>query len=117
MARKLKPETRAKRLVEDVSEKQYDQAYQLAVNLVFMEDKLDETRESIKESPLSIAYDNGGGQSGTRVNPEYQAYEALLKQYGATLRQFQEMTGKKPEEKGSKLASLRSKSSFALGGE
>lgn len=114
MARKLKPETRAKRLCENISEDRYDQAFQLAMNLLFMEEKLDETRERIAGMPTAIEYDNGGGQCGIRVNPEYQAYESLLKSYCSTLKSFEELTGMKADKDGGDLAAFRGRLSFEL---
>lgn len=115
MARKLKPETRAKRLCESISENKYEQAMQLALNLLFMEEKLDETRERISGMPTAIEYDNGGGQSGIRVNPEYQAYENLLKSYCSTLKSFCELTGMKADKTtGGELAAFRGRLSFSL---
>lgn len=114
MARKLKPETRAKRLCEGIQEEKYEQAYQLALNLIFMEYKLDETRFRIADMPTAIEYDNGGGQSGIRINPEYQAYEALLKSYCSTLKSFEELTGTKADKDGGDLAAFRGRLSFEL---
>ena len=114
MARKLKPETRAKRLCENIQGEKYDQAFQLALNLLFMEEKLDETRARIAGMPTVIEYDNGGGQCGIRVNPEYQAYESLLKSYCSTLKSFEELTGIKAEKAGGELAAFRGKLSFSL---
>ncbi len=39
----------------------------------------------IKDEDLIVGYDNGGGQSGTRENPFYPAYEKLLSSFTKTL--------------------------------
>lgn len=52
-------------------------------NTAWMKAKLDETRETIKNTAVAIPYDNGGGQTGVRENPLYKGYEALWKSYMA----------------------------------
>ena len=58
-----------------------------------MEHKLDEAREEIADAPLSVEYDNGGGQCGTRKNPSMDAYNALMATYTRALKQLCEMLG------------------------
>ena len=58
---------------------------ELAESVIFMQRKLEETRELIKGEPLVIAYDNGGGQSGIRENPSYISYEKLFATYSKGL--------------------------------
>jgi hypothetical protein len=110
MARKVKPETRAKRLVETAPASRYDQAYQLALNIVFMEDKLDQAREMIGTTSVTIPYDNGGGQMGIRENPAFKGFHALLKSYMAAIDELAKLIEedkqvKKEEE--SPLAAVR----------
>lgn len=50
-------------------------------NVSWMKVKLDDARESIGEDGITVAYDNGGGQTGVRENPAFRAYEALWKTY------------------------------------
>lgn len=50
-------------------------------NLAWMKSKLDDARETIKNSQVAIPYDNGGGQRGIRENPLFKGYEALWKSY------------------------------------
>ena len=45
----------------------------------------------MKNEPLVIEYDNGGGQCGIRENPHYTAYEKLLTTYNKSLRQLTEI--------------------------
>ena len=99
MARKLKPETRAKRMAEPAPESKYEQAYQIALNIIFMEEKLDQARELIGTTSVAIQYDNGGGQRGIRENPAYKGYGALLKSYIAAIDQLEKLTGDNAEEK------------------
>lgn len=50
-------------------------------NTSWMKSKLDEARETIKNTSVAIPYDNGGGQTGIRENPLFKGYEALWKSY------------------------------------
>lgn len=50
-------------------------------NVIFMENKLYETLQDAQNEPLTVFYDNGGGQTGTRENPIFKAYESLFKSY------------------------------------
>jgi hypothetical protein len=50
-------------------------------NAAWMKAKLDDARAEIKDSSVAIPYDNGGGQTGIRENPQFKAYEALWKSY------------------------------------
>lgn len=75
--------------------------------------QLEDARKRLVNEPLVIEYDNGGGQSGIRENPEWTAYEKLLKSYQATLRAISLQNGKKSSEKktgiGSPLQNFRGK--------
>jgi FPC/CPF motif-containing protein YcgG len=74
---------------------------------------LESARTRLEKEPLVIEYDNGGGQYGIRENPEWTAYEKLLKSYQATLRAIALQTNSKAKEKdtgiGSPLMNLRGK--------
>ena len=72
----------------------HDEALALARAVVMMSDKITETIETIKDSPLVIPYDNGGGQTGIRENPEYIAFEKLMASYTKSLRQLMEIVEK-----------------------
>lgn len=52
-------------------------------NVSWMQVRLDDLREEIKDSEVVIEYNNGGGQKGVRENPVYTAYEKLWKSYMA----------------------------------
>lgn len=92
MARK-KPETIAKELVSGVDEQWRADALELAMNVLFMRSKIQETRAAMSEEPLVVPYENGPTQSGIRENPIYKSYEALLKTYRATLIDLRELIG------------------------
>ncbi len=68
-----------------------ERAIELATNVLFLEKKLGETRKLALSEPAVVEYDNGGGQSGTRVSPWVQSYTSLLKTYQAAIRQLSEM--------------------------
>ena len=54
-------------------------------NVAWMKVKLDDARDSIGDAELVAPYDNGGGQTGERENPEIRGYENLWKSYMAGL--------------------------------
>jgi hypothetical protein len=80
----------------------HDEALELAESVLFMADKLKESREAMKNEPLVIDYDNGGGQKGIRENPHYSAYEKLLASYIRGLDQLTKIVENgQPEKKDS----------------
>lgn len=85
---------------------------ELEAQAEFQRKTLEESRNRLVNEPLVIEYDNGGGQSGIRENPEWLAYEKLLKSYQATLRAIAVQNGNKSKEKqtgiGSPLMNFRS---------
>jgi len=50
----------------------------LIEQLDLIADRLVEEGKKIQTEELVVEYDNGGGQTGTRENPFYPAYEKLL---------------------------------------
>ena len=86
---------------------------ELQAQAEFQRVKLEAARKRLANEPLVIEYDNGGGQSGIRENPEWLAYEKLLKSYHATLRAITAQNGNKASEKqtgiGSPLVNFRGK--------
>lgn len=84
----------------------HDEALELAESVLFMANKLAESRKILKDEPLVIEYDNGGGQTGIRENPHYTAYEHLLTSYNKALRQLTEIVEKgSPTRKASGILS------------
>ena len=57
-------------------------------NLAWMRVKLDDTREQMTEESVTVAYDNGGGQTGIRENPIFKGYEKLLHSYIENLKVY-----------------------------
>lgn len=72
----------------------HDEALELAESVLFMAAKLEESRKAMKDEPIVIPYDNGGGQCGIRENPHYTAYEHLVTAYNKSLRQLTEIIEK-----------------------
>lgn len=50
-------------------------------NVGWMKERLDAIRDEIGEDSAVIEYNNGGGQSGIRVNPLYKEYESMWTAY------------------------------------
>ena len=66
-------------------------AKSLIADAEFMRGKLQEARAELENEPLTVEYDNGGGQRGTRRNPAFDAYESLLKTFCTTVRTLKEI--------------------------
>ena len=85
----------------------------LEAQAAFMRSALRKQKKALKDQPFVVEYDNGGGQIGTKENPEWTAYEKLLKSYHATLRAIAAQQGGKAKEKttgiGSPLTNYRNK--------
>ena len=83
---------------------------ELVHNILFMEDRLKDTREKAAKMDMVIPYDNGGGQKGIRKNPVFEEYAQIFNAYKAGLAQLTAMVeahgNARPEAK-SKLAELR----------
>lgn len=79
----------------------------------FMRSALRKQKKALKDQPFVVKYDNGGGQIGTKENPEWTTYEKMLKSYHATLRAIAAQQGGKAKEKttgiGSPLTNYRKK--------
>lgn len=86
-------------LLSHANPKMAQHAAELYEAVEFMRKKLIESREAMGDMDIVIPYDNGGGQTGIRENPSFNAYEKLLKSYTAALDKLEAMTGAKPEER------------------
>ena len=67
---------------------------ELAENAYFMRGKLMETRREMEDADVTVEYDNGGGQRGTRENPIFKGYHALLTSYRKTVEQLVDILGR-----------------------
>ena len=88
-----KERNEAEALCSGVPEKIRPYAVELALNVIFQCAKLAETRKAMEKnrSQLIVAYNNGGGQSGIRKNPVYEAYNQLMANYRKSLAQLVEL--------------------------
>lgn len=50
-------------------------------NVAWMKVRLDMAREKLSSEEMSIEYNNGGGQQGTKENPAFAAYNSMWKSY------------------------------------
>lgn len=96
MAKKIT--SKAEQLVSGVHTL-HDEALELAKSVLFMAVKLEESREAMKNEPLVIPYDNGGGQVGIRENPHYTAFEKLMATYTRSLDQLTKIIEKGSQNK------------------
>ena len=87
----------------------HDEALELAESVVFMAAKLEESRKVMKNEPIVIPYDNGGGQTGVRENPAFTAYEKLLATYTKSLTALRDVIGDGAPKEMSALDDLRRK--------
>lgn len=84
---------------------------ELEAQAEFQRTKLEEFRKSLANEPYTLEYLTAGGNTRYCENPEWLAYEKLLKSYHATLRAITAQTGGKSQEKqtgiGSPLMNFR----------
>ena len=107
-------------LIKRLPEHERKDARELSDNILFMRQRLKETRIGLDGQPVVIPYDNGGGQTGIRANPAYSEYEKLLRSYQSAilcLRQVLGIEQQQPAEQKPKsnLSSMRSKFKVVAG--
>lgn len=109
MARKSKAQLDAEELCSKLPEPKRSFAVELVLDLQFLQKKMAECRKQASGLPPVSDYDNGGGQSGVRVDPWVNAHKSLSADYRAALKQLTEIldaTG--DEDVKTSLASFRS---------
>ena len=99
----------AEEICKSVDERLRPQAETLARSVLAMADKLEEATAEMDAESITVEYDNGGGQSGTRENPFFPAYEKLLSTYTKSIAALQEMIGEGSPTATAALDSLRSR--------
>lgn len=77
-------------ITENVNKAAHPMAAELEAEVIWQAARLAEARALIKNAPIVIAYDNGGGQKGIRKNPGYEAYAQL---FNAFVRGMQALDG------------------------
>lgn len=97
------------KMCERVDSRIRPQAITLAEQVLFMADKLKESKVGLEGQPIVIPYDNGGGQVGIRENPAFSAYEKLLTSYTKSLAALRDILGTGAQEEISALSDLRQK--------
>lgn len=104
-SRKNKERNRLKRLLKsaEVEDWKIKTLENVIENTAWMSVKLEDTRQKIKESDVTVRYNNGGGQSGTRQNPIFLGYESLWKAYMTGINQILMAAGTKKDQKSEKL--------------
>lgn len=84
---------------------------ELEAQAEFQRKQLEERRELLEGEPFTVEYRTAHGGTRKCENPEWTAYEKLLKSYHATLRAIAAQSGQKPKEKqtgiGSPLLNFR----------
>lgn len=91
------------------------EAQELAEQVFFMRDKLEEMRKELKDAPLVTEYDNGGQQRGTHINPAFKAYRDLMATYTKTLNALEAIIGKKdPGDGEDSLEALRKRFNISM---
>lgn len=78
---------RLKRIIEEggVSDRRQKTLEGVIQNAAFMRVSLDDTIKEIADADIVVEYDNGGGQTGIRENPLFNAYEKLFSKYLAAM--------------------------------
>lgn len=92
-ARKERNVNRAEEICSGVSVL-HNESLALAKAVVLMSEKIEAAIVELQDAPLVIPYDNGGGQTGIRENPEFVAFEKLMASYTKSLRQLTEIVEK-----------------------
>lgn len=72
---------------------------ELEMQLDYMRGVLEAARLQAEHEDLVIEYDNGGGQTGIRKNPFFEAYSQMMKTYNSTLRAYKEVGGSEVKSK------------------
>ena len=87
---------------------------ELAAQALFMKRQLAQARRQLADEPLVVEYANGESQFGVKRNPAFDAYDALLKSYTATLRELREALERRQAPAGSaRIVSVAGGSRFA----
>lgn len=78
---------RLKKIIDEggVSDRRQKTLEGVIQNAAFMRVSLDDTIKEIAYADIVVEYDNGGGQTGIRENPLYNAYEKLFSKYLAAM--------------------------------
>ena len=100
---------KASDILEGIDTSKHPMAEQLAEEVLWMADRLTANRAAIGNAPIVIPYDNGGGQTGVRRNPAFDAYESLVNSFVRALTALDDILADSPAAKtsGDALSQLR----------
>ena len=78
---------RLKRIIDEggVSDRRQKTLEGVIQNAAVMRVSLDDVVKEIVDADIVVEYDNGGGQTGVRENPLFNAYEKLFAKYLAAM--------------------------------
>lgn len=96
-------------ICRNTDERVKKQAEILAKQIHSIGRKLESARKKMKDEPLTIEYDNGGGQTGTKENPFFASYTKLLSSYTKALSTLIAIIGEEDKEAAGTLEELRKK--------
>lgn len=105
------------KLCSSISENMRPYALELAENVIFMGQKLEDTRRGLANQQVVIAYDNGGGQKGIRKNPIFEGYNQLMANFRKTAEQLcalMKESGAADDDGGNPLASILAEAEAVL---
>lgn len=109
------PKNRERKIVEILrdagcSEERISLLRPLIEQTVWLERKLEQGRNVISSSSIVVPYDNGGGQTGIRKNPAFEAIHRMNVTYNSCLKTLAEAI---PETQTIKIADAESSSTQA----
>ena len=82
----------------NVPQQRIDALRPLIDNMAWMRFKLDNARETIRDSNIVISYQNGENQKGIRENPLFKGYENLFKSYMSAYEKYYSALPKEAQE-------------------
>ena len=85
-------------ITENVNKTAHPMAAELEAEVTWQAARLAEARALIKNAPIIISYDNGGGQKGIRKNPAYEAYAQLFASFVKGMAALDDLLAETPPE-------------------
>jgi len=91
-------------ITENVDKTAHPLAADLEAEVLWQAERLREARALIKDAPIVMAYDNGGGQKGIRKNPMFEAYAQLFNAFVRGMQALdQVLEGAAPTSEGARM--------------
>lgn len=82
---------RLKRLFKNMPKTTMDKVISLIENAAFMSITLEDLQESINKNGVTIEYQNGENQWGTKKSPEVEIYNTMIKNHMGIIKQLTEL--------------------------